>query len=168
MGRPLSFMITPRDLDGAPCAVGDGPLAPQTACRPSLRRNKPARLVARAPRKGSNPAKSKAQASHAYDPKAYRGRNLIEPTFCHLKDSTHLHAPRQTGRCLLSHHPLGSCPHMVDQLSSDPSLARSEISKLCTTKRVCLHRRSARSLTSLASLQSQSSARANDDHERSG
>lgn len=28
LGRPLSFIITPHDLDGALCAVGHEPLAP--------------------------------------------------------------------------------------------------------------------------------------------
>jgi Putative transposase of IS4/5 family (DUF4096) len=79
------------------------------------------RLARRAPRQSGDPTKPNAQAStrlrpqSLQEPQSHRTHVLPSQGF-----STHRYALRQTRRYLPLHHPLGSRPDVVDQLSPDP------------------------------------------------
>jgi transposase len=89
LGRPLSFLITPgntHDLAGArellaKVRLPRRLLADRAYDAASLRDWLAERRV-----KAVIPPNPTRKHPHAYDPKAYKGRNLIERMFCRLKD----------------------------------------------------------------------------------
>ena len=88
LGRPLAFLYARQahDLVGAASSVGDNSPTPPTDRRSRLRRQQPADLVEGARIKAVIPPNPTRKHPHAYDPDAYKGRNLIERMFCRLKD----------------------------------------------------------------------------------
>ena len=89
LGRPVAFLITPgnvHDLAGARDLLATAPpprrlLADRAYDAKSLRDWLAERRI-----KAVIPPNPTRKHPHTYDPKAYRGRNLIERMFCRLKD----------------------------------------------------------------------------------
>ena len=89
LGRPLSFLITPGNTDDlagareilAAARLPRRLLADRAYDARSLREWLAERRV-----KAVIPPNPTRKHPHAYDPKAYKGRNLIERMFCRLKD----------------------------------------------------------------------------------
>jgi transposase len=89
LGRPLSFLITPgntHDLAGARELLATARLPRRLLADRAYDARSLRDWLAERRVKAVIPPNPTRKHPHAYDPKAYKGRNLIERMFCRLKD----------------------------------------------------------------------------------